>query len=218
MGVAMQFEKQEGRSWFRASIRCAVMVLVAGAAAFMGGMMLLPTATVGADVVRPSGACSGRATFESTGVTDGTAGFVPSSVIKVPQADTVRWEGNEKGYPVGSSGPRRAIDGAVTLALPIGSATIWHWGGTSTRYANEGVESYHLPSVVDNVKLKLTGYEKDAGRVTCSGSVFVETLGSTFTSPLSYGSLAGIVVFGAIFLFAGKVVFRKVWAYDDIDG
>lgn len=199
-------------------LRHAAAALVAGAAATAASALLLPAPTAGADIVQPPGACTGRATFASTGTTDVSTAYIPSDVIKVPQVATVRWEGNEKGYPVGSFGPRRTINGAVTLALPIGSATIWHWGGSSTRYANAGIESYSLPSVVDNVKLQLTGYENDGGAVTCSGSVFVETLGTTFANPLTYGSLAGIVIFGGVLLFAGKAVFKKEWAYDDIDG
>jgi hypothetical protein len=196
-----------------------VTCLTGAAGVIVGtGVMLGLVGTAGADVVTPPGACSARGTFASTGVTDSSSEFVPSDIVKIPQSDTVHWEGNEKSYAVGSTGPSRAIDGAVTLTLPIGSATIWHWGGTSTRYANEGSETYNLPSIVDNVKLTLSGYQKDAGTTTCSGSIYVEVTASTFKSPLTYGSLAGIVVFSGLLLFAGKPVFKKNWAYDDIDG
>ena len=38
--------------------------------------------------------------------------------------------------------------------------------------------------------MKVSGYHKDGGRVTCSGSVYVQVEGSTFKNPLAAGGLA----------------------------
>ena len=78
--------------------------------------------------------------------------------------------------------------------------------------SNAGAESYRLPSILIGVKLQLTGYEKDAGRTVCSGSVFVEVAGSKFQNPLGWVAAAGSVLFLGGIVAAG---FRKVRLADD---
>jgi hypothetical protein len=167
-----------------------------------------------ADVVSPPGACTATGQFSHPVQTDRSTTYVPSDVIVVPQSDVVQWSGHEHDKPIGYVGAKRPIEGAVQLVLP-GSfdVSIWHWGeAESTRYSNAGAESYRLPSILIGVKLQLTGYEKDAGRTVCSGSVFVEVAGSKFQNPLGWVAAAGSVLFLGGIVAAG---FRKVRLADD---
>lgn len=168
-----------------------------------------------ADVVSPAGACVGSGTWVNSGLNETSTSHQPKDVIVVPRADTVRWAGNEKGFALGALGPRRDIDGAVQLKLPIGLATIDTWGGSSQRYANQGEHTYDLPKALAGVKLKLKGFHKENGKLVCSGSVYVKIKG---TSPLKPIAVAGLVLSGAVLLLAGKPVFRKTApAFEDIN-
>jgi hypothetical protein len=168
-----------------------------------------------ADVVTPPGSCAGSGTWQKAGFTELSSKHSPSDVIKVPQADTVRWAGNIKGFRLGSTGPRRPIDGAVELQLPIGKVNIDTWGGTSARYANTGEHKYNLPSVLIGVKMKIKGFHKDNGKLTCSGSVYMKVEGSAFKNPLALVAVGGLVIFGGLLLFAGRPVFKKLSAFED---
>jgi len=182
-----------------------------------GGVVLLPTALASADVVTPSGACTATGHWVNAGFTKSSTDYVPSYIVKVPQKDKVNWVGHEHGEPIGYFGPPRPIDGAVQVTVPFGiSVTVWHWGGDkSPRYSNEGQESYNVPSVLIGIPMKLSGYEKDNGTLVCSGSVYVEVMGSKIKNPLGWAGIAGIVIFGAGLLAAG---FRKTeLAYDDLN-
>jgi hypothetical protein len=179
-----------------------LLFLVSGGIAFASG-------PASADVVSPPGACSATGDFTHAKLTVHSTAYVPSDVIVVPPVDVVQWSGHEHGKPIGYVGEKRPIAGAVRLVLP-GSFTVslWSWAeGTSTRYANAGAESYRLPSILIGVKLKVTGFEDDAGRTVCSGSVFVEVAGSKFANPLGWVSLAGSALFLLGLVAAG---FRKV--------
>jgi hypothetical protein len=168
-----------------------------------------------ADVVTPPGECVGTGAWQTAGLVESSSTHVPSDVISVPRADTVRWAGNIKGYQLGASGPGRAISGEVQLDLPIGTATIDSWGGTSVRYANAGEHAYDLPSFLVGVKMRLHGEHRENGVVRCSGSVYVKVAGSAWSNPLSYGSLGVLAISAGVLLFAGRPVFRKQWAFED---
>jgi len=171
-----------------------------------------------ADVVAPPGACTASGHWVHTGLTENSTDHVPADVIVIPQKDTVDWIGHELGKPIGFFGTPRPIDGAVQVIIPfgVGGVSIWHWGGEkSPRYSNEGQESYNVPSILIGIKMKLSGYELDSGKLICSGSVYVEVGGSKIKNPLGWAGIAGIVVFGAGMLAAG---FRKTkLAYDDLN-
>jgi|HubBroStandDraft_1064217.scaffolds.fasta_scaffold15902_2 hypothetical protein len=173
------------------------------------GGTALASGPASADVVSPPGACSASGDFTHAKLTVHSTAYVPSDVIVVPRVDVVQWSGHEHGRPAGYVGEKRPIAGAVRLVLP-GSfdVSLWSWADAeSTRYANAGAESYRLPSILIGVKLKITGYEADAGRTVCSGSVFVEVAGSDFANPLGWVALGGSALFLVGLVVAG---FRKV--------
>jgi len=176
--------------------------------------VLLSAPAAGADVVTPPGACVGSGAWQRSGQQETSTDHDPSDVIEVPRSDTVRWAGNVKGFALGAEGPRRDISGEVQLDLPIGSVTIDDWGGSSVRYANEGEHEYDLPNVLAGIKMKLHGEHRENGKVVCAGSVFVKIDG---TSPLLIVAV-GLGVVALLLLFvAGRPVFKKLWAYEDVN-
>jgi hypothetical protein len=185
----------------------------AGAATIACALVTMQAAA--ADVVTPPGSCLGGGTWQKARFTELSPTHSPSDVIKIPQADTVRWAGSVKGFKLGSIGTRRKIDGAVQLELPIGTVNIDTWGKTSVRYANTGEHKYDLPSVLIGVKMKVKGFHKDNGKLTCSGSVYMKVEGSAFKNPLAWVALGGLVIFGGLLLFAGRPVFKKLSAFED---
>lgn len=195
----------------RAGIRA-----VGGALAVIVAMVLSARAA-SADIVTPAGECVGSGRWQAAGLAESSRNHVPADVLKVPQADVVAWSGNEKGYQLGASGPRRAISGEVQLDLPIGTATIDSWGGTSVRYANQGEHAYHLPNVLVGVKMRLHGEHRENGVVRCAGSVYVQVSGSVWSNPLAYGSLGLLTISAGLLVFAGRPVFRKRWAFEDVN-
>lgn len=193
----------------RPGCRCAVGLLIA-----VVGLLVAPSAAR-ADVIAPAGECVGSGQWRLAALAETSTAHVPSDVVEVPRADTVRWSGNIKGYKVGDAGARRAISGEVQLDLPVGTATIDSWSGSSVRYANEGEHAYDLPSVLVGVTMRLHGEHRENGTVRCSGSVYVKVAGSVWSNPLSYGSLGLLAISGGALVFAGRPVFRKKWAYED---
>jgi hypothetical protein len=151
-----------------------------------------------------NGACSGSGTVTATGLQPATytsSNFVASTLIKMPTAGSVQWSGTDSGW----HGGRRAIGGEIYVDAPFGQhITEGSWGKTSTRTGNSGVKTYSFGSIADNVKATVAGYHDDAGHTTCSGSVNIQFDGSTFSNPLAAGSIAGIVVFGALLLLSGR--------------
>lgn len=189
-----------------------------GAAGLGFVAVLLFARPVGADAVTPPGSCVGSGTWEQAGFSETSTNRESSDTFTVPLKDTVKWSGNEKGFALGSTGARRAIEGKVRLKLPIGTVTIDSWGGDSARYANQGEHVYDLPSIVTGVKMKLSGYHKDAGHLTCSGSVYVKVKGSATSNPLLWVCLGGMVITGLGLFYSGRPVVRKVApAFEDIN-
>lgn len=181
-------------------------------------LVFVPTSVAHADVVNPAGACVGSGTWQQAGISETSTSHSSDDVIEVPQADTVKWSGNQAGYQLGAEGPERPISGEVQLDLPVGTVTIDDWGNNSVRYANEGEHKYDLPSVLVGIKMRLHGEHRENGKVTCSGAVYVQVKGSAMENPLTWGALAGLVVSGGALLFAGKPVFKKVApAFEDIN-
>jgi hypothetical protein len=177
---------------------------------FLAGVgITLAAGPASADVVSPAGACTAVGDFTHVKLTVHSTAYVPSDLIVVPRIDVVQWSGHEHAKPLGYVGPKRPIVGAIQLVLP-GSydVSIWRWSeAESSRYSNAGAESYKLPSILIGVKMKIAGYEDDAGRRVCSGSVFVEVAGSDFANPLGWVALAGSALFLIGLVVAG---FRKV--------
>ena len=190
--------------------------VAAGLLLSFGAALAVPAAA-GADVIVPAGECVGSGQWRAAGLSETSAAHAPTDVVEVPRADTGRWSGNIKGYALGSAGARRTIAGEVQLDLPVGTATIDSWGGSSVRYANAGEHAYDLPSVLVGVKMRLHGEHRENGAVRCSGSVYVKVKGSVWSNPLSYGSLGALTISGGVLLFAGRPVFRKKRAFEDVN-
>ena len=176
---------------------------------------LLMAAPARADVITPPGECVASGVWQNAGLDENSVDHETTDVIEVPASDTVAWEGNQKGYALGDTGPRRAIGGEVKLDLPIGDATIDSWSGDSVRYANEGEHSYDLPSVLIGIEMRLHGEHRENNVVVCSGEVGVMIIGSVWSNPLSYGGIGLLVISAGMLFFAGRPVFRKIWAYED---
>jgi hypothetical protein len=197
--------------------RRSVFLATSAAALVAAAVVLYPAATASADVVTPPGACTGSGHWVTAGFTKSSTQYVPSDVVSVPQKDKVDWQGSEHGKPIGYLGPARSIDGAIQVTVPFGvSVNVWHWTGQSSRrYSNEGQESYNVPSMLIGIRMKLSGFEKEDGVEVCSGSVYVEVMGSKLKNPIGWAGIAGMVVFGAGLLASG---FRKTkLAYDDVN-
>lgn len=166
------------------------------------------------------GPCQGSVTMAANGVTYSSSTLSPDQVIAIPQASSYHWEGGELGHTPGApDGPARPMHGGIWIETPVGKAALYLWNNgyplhygfphrTSIHYANEGVAQYHFPAVLDNIKLRLTGYQIDSGRETCSGSATVEIKGSSpFANPIAIGSAAGLVIVGTLLYFAGRPVY-----------
>lgn len=41
--------------------------------------------------------------------------------------------------------------------------------------------------------------------------------GSAFKNPLAYVAIGGLVISGGVLLFAGRPVFKKLWAFEDVN-
>ena len=183
-------------------------VLAFAATVVAGVLVAMPAAS--ADVVTPPGSCAATGTWRDGRFTERSVAHDTGDVIEIPRADTVRWTGRIRGSRPGVDGPRRPINGAIQLELPIGQVTIDDWGGTSVKYANTGAKAYDLPSILVGVKMKLSGYHDDNGRRTCSGSVYMKVEGDTFENPLSWAAIGGLVISGGLLLYAGRPVLKKV--------
>jgi len=195
------------RSHRFALCRAGVPLCAALGFATIGALSL--TSNAGADVVTPTGACVGTATFPASGgmplTTYSSQALTPGVTVPIPRSDVVAWSGKDVAGAAHSTG-RRAIAGSISLSAPFGiSIALWSWGGTSIKYANGGTTSYTIPSIAAHFKLTVSGYHDDAGTQTCSGKVNVQVAGGAFSNPLAPASLAGIVVFGAALVFAGRV-------------
>jgi hypothetical protein len=161
----------------------------------------------GADVIDPEGACRGSGTWQEGGFTESSGDHDPSDVIEIPQSDTVIWEG-----AVGDAAPddpmpqvdRRDISGEVQVDLPVGTATIDDWGGSSERAANTGDHEYDLPDVLIGIEMTLSGEHREAGEVVCSGSVTLVVEGEPLDNPLGIAGLVGTVVFGLGLVVSGR--------------
>ena len=190
--------------------------IAASAVSLTAALFMFPASAAHADVITPPGACDASGTWVNAGFTRASAQYNPSSVIAIPQTDRVEWVGRESGKPVGFVGPRRPIDGKIQLAVPFGvKVTIYHWGGSSVRYSNQGHEHYNLPSVLVGVKLRLSGYEKDSGQTVCSGAVYMKVSGGTFKNPLGWVGIGGAALASIGLLGAS---FRKTRpSYDDLN-
>jgi hypothetical protein len=182
--------------------------IIATTALAAGGTVLAAT-PASADMVTPPGSCVGLGQWQAGGFTEVSTQHVPSDVIDVPLKDTIKYAGSENGAKLSTKGPRREIEGAVRIDMPYGNVEIDSWGGSSTRYANTGTHAYDFPKILGGVKVKLSGYHKDAGTLTCSGSVYLRLAGGGFDNPLEWASLAGLVLTGGTLLWAGRPVARN---------
>lgn len=162
------------------------------------------TAPAAADVIDPDGACAATGTWQEGGFTESSADHDPGDVIEIPRADTVSWEGSVGGAEPGAEVDRREISGEVQVDLPIGTATIDDWGGSSVRAANTGDHDYDLPKFLIGIEMTLHGEHREDGEVVCSGSVGLVVDGDPMDNPLAFAGLGGMVVFGAGLALAGR--------------
>jgi hypothetical protein len=157
-------------------------------------------------VIDPEGACGASGTWVDEGVTRASADFDPEDVVVIPQEDTVAWEGGVGGATPGQTGPERDINGNVTVDVAgITTVPIDDWDGPSELYGNSGDYDYEVPDFLVNVKMKLQGEHSEAGAKVCSGSVYVQVEGGTFSNPLAIAFLVLMVLSGAGIVFGATV-------------
>jgi hypothetical protein len=184
-------------------------------AVFVAGLVCIGAAPAGADI---NGPCTGSGAFNRGTKARGpftvnAQDLKPGDVVEVPVKDTVHWKGDISGV----SG-NRTIDGfvAVDLPWPFGEATIDTWGKSTDLTGNEGEHSYSLPSLIPRgVEFEVSGQHSENGVVVCSGTAKVKVEGSAFDSPLAPIGLGGTAISGVGLAFAGRPVFKKLWAKDD---
>jgi hypothetical protein len=148
----------------------------------------VPLLTATAAYAQLAGPCTG------TGTINGKV-YNPKIMnsITVPRGPAdVHWRGTVTG-----SG-KRNIEGKVYLKLPppFGNVVIGNgsWDGPSSRYANSGVYSYNLPSVLIGPKFTLFGHHAERGTIVCTGSVVVQISGSKLKNPAFIAALLLTVV------------------------
>lgn len=178
-----------------------------------GTTLMVPATPAGATLTGP---CTGSGTFVN-GLKKGGGSFTvdanTTGVVTVPLKDTVRWQGsiNEPEHD-------RLTDGYVRLDLPwpFGGVDIETWGKRkdgkdSFHVANQGIETYDLPSAIPRgVAMKVTGQHiDDAG--TCSWDVTIQVEGSATDSVAVYPALAATVLAFGFAALSGKRRFKKVW-------
>ena len=168
------------------------------------GLVVGAATPAGADVIVPAAGCFVSGHWQTEGAPRTSPEFLPDDTITIPRADTVKWAGNEKGFRLTDTGPRRTISGEVEVDLPVGTVTIDSWGGESVKYANEGLRPYNLPAILSGVKMRLHGEHRDDGLVACSGSVNVQVAGSPLTNPMTYVALGLLLMSGAGLVGAGR--------------
>jgi hypothetical protein len=143
---------------------------------------LVPLLTATAAHAQLAGPCTG------TGTINGKV-YDPKKQdsVKVPRAAEVHWRGTVTG-----SG-KRNIEGKVYLKLPppfgkvvVGSGS---WDGPSSRYANSGVYTYDLPTVLVGPKFTVFGHHAERGTVVCTGTIEVQISGSKLKNPAFVASL-----------------------------
>jgi len=106
----------------------------------------------------------------------------------VPRAGEIHWRGTlTRGHG------KRDIEGKVYLKLPppFGHVVIGNgsWDSLSSRYANNGVYTYDLPSVLVGPKFTVFGHHSEHGTVVCTGSIDVQISGSKLKNPAFLASL-----------------------------
>lgn len=168
------------------------------------GLVLVAAGPAGADVIVPAAGCYVSGQWQTEGTPRTSPEFLPDDEITIPRADTVKWSGNEKGFRISDTGPRRVISGEVVVDLPIGAITVDSWGGESVKYANEGLRPYDLPGILGGVRMRLHGEHRDDGLVACAGSINVRVAGSPLANPMTYVALGLLLMSGAGLVGAGR--------------
>jgi hypothetical protein len=170
-------------------------------------LVVAPATPAAADVIVPAAGCFVSGQWQTEGTPRTSPEFLPDDLMTIPRADTVKWAGNEKGFRLSDTGPRRTISGEVEVDLPIGTVTVDSWGGESVKYANEGLRPYDLPGILGGVKMRLHGEHRDDGIVACSGAINVKVAGSPLTNPMTYVALGLLLMSGAGLVGAGRQAF-----------
>jgi hypothetical protein len=152
----------------------------------LGGLCVLLFA-VPASATMSSDDCQASGTFQSTGETHDAT----EAEVEIPSEDDVAWTGSVAG----DGETERNINGFVKVDFPppLPDPTIGEWDGPSTRYANDDVYHYELPSVLEGFDIKVFGEHHEPG-VDCSGSVTVRLDGGGIGNPATLAALAFTVI------------------------
>ena len=143
--------------------------------------VLVPMLTATAAHAELVGPCTGTGTIN--GVTYNPK--IQDSVV-IPRAGEVHWRGT-----VTDGAGKRAINGEVKVKLPwpINEITLnGNWGKTSDKYANAGVYTYDLPSVLVGPKFTVFGHHSEKA-IVCTGTIDVQLSGSKWKNPALIASL-----------------------------
>ena len=144
-------------------------------------VVLVPVLTATAAHATINGPCT------ATGTINGTQYTASQSSVVIPRKGDVHWKG-----AIRTGSGKRNIEGKVYLKLPppFGQLVLnGSWNGPSSRYANQGVYHYDLPSVLVGPKFTLFGHHAERGAVVCTGSVDIRIAGSRLKNPALIASL-----------------------------
>jgi hypothetical protein len=160
---------------------------------------VVPILTADAAHAELSGPCTATGRIEGKFVNPKS-----TTLVVIPRVGEVHWHGTVANL----NGARRNIEGKVYLRLPrpFGQIVIGDgsWQGPSSLYANSGVYSYDLPSVLVGPKFTVFGHHAEKGVVVCTGSIDVQLAGSKWKNPAFIASL----LFTVLALINVSVVLR----------
>jgi hypothetical protein len=164
----------------RGAGRVPRFALRAGAAAgAVAATWILSAAPAGASLTGP---CSASGTI-------GGRTYDPKVVdeVELPLEGDVAWTGSVPG----EEGTERPISGEVTVDVPggIGITVAGKWEKTSDTYSNQGTYHYEFPSVLEGVKIPVSGFHQEPGQPRCEGSVTVQLGDGGFGNPVAIPSL-----------------------------
>ncbi len=165
----------------------------------LGTMLMLTIATLAspasAEVIE--GPCTGSASF-SNGVVV-TERQPIDQVVKVPDGDTVQYQGSVNIPPPEKPGP---FNGGIDVKLPLGGFTVVTWAGETVEVSDSGEYTYTLPDFVPRGTggLEVTARHNQGG-VTCVVVVTMAVEGSPGAPALL--AAAGTLLFGAGVVGAG---------------
>jgi hypothetical protein len=180
-------------------------------AGFVAALVLLGAAPAHGNAVT-TGDCRAEGTWEGSGQVEKSEDLAPGEVITIPRKDTVDWVASLDDHQPGDEVPARRVSGSVQIEIGGTGQAIDVWESDSTKAANSGSYHYNLPSVLVGIEMPLRGQHFENGELVCEGNIVVVVEGSAFSNPLTFGGIAGLLIFGVMLIYSGRPVYRPAKA------